>query len=87
MLFPDRSVWVSDSQKLFVEHSGMGPNVLYMMEKEPLVIPCRVTYPNITTTLAKVRPRNLKLVLYLKSHPPLCKPSFSRSLVSGIHYH
>lgn len=53
-------VYMTDSQKLFVEHSGMGPNVLYMMEKEPLVIPCRVTYPNITTTLAKF-PNGIRL--------------------------
>lgn len=51
---PDRSVWVSDSQQPFVEHPAMSPDVLYMKEKQPLVIPCRVTHPNVTTTLVKV---------------------------------
>uniref|UniRef100_A0AAQ5WX65 receptor protein-tyrosine kinase n=1 Tax=Amphiprion ocellaris TaxID=80972 RepID=A0AAQ5WX65_AMPOC len=46
-------VWVSDSQQPFVEHPGMSPGVLYMKEKQPLLIPCRVTDPNITTTLVK----------------------------------
>lgn len=54
MLVPDRSVWVSDSQQPFVEHQRMSPDVLYMKEKQALVIPCRVTHPNITTTLVKV---------------------------------
>lgn len=52
--FPDRSVWVSDSQQPFVEHPTMSPDVLYMKERQPLVIPCRVTHPNVTTTLVKV---------------------------------
>lgn len=56
---PDRSVWVSDSQQPFVEHPGMSPDVLYMKEKQPLVIPCRVTHPNVTTTLVKVSARNM----------------------------
>ncbi|KAM4533573.1 vascular endothelial growth factor receptor 1 isoform 2-T2 [Odontesthes bonariensis] len=46
-------VYVTDSQQPFVEHTGMSPGVLYMKVKEPLVIPCRVTNPNITTTLIK----------------------------------
>lgn len=54
MWVPDRSVWVSDSQQPFVEHQRMSPDVLYMKEKQALVIPCRVTHPNITTTLVKV---------------------------------
>ncbi|XP_056220845.1 vascular endothelial growth factor receptor 1 isoform X2 [Seriola aureovittata] len=41
------------SQQPFVEHPGMSPDVLYLREKEPLVIPCRVTHPNVTTTLVK----------------------------------
>lgn len=32
----------------------MSPDVLYLKEKEPLVIPCRVTSPNVTTELVKV---------------------------------
>uniref|UniRef100_A0AAQ5ZDD6 receptor protein-tyrosine kinase n=1 Tax=Amphiprion ocellaris TaxID=80972 RepID=A0AAQ5ZDD6_AMPOC len=48
-----QAVWVSDSQQPFVEHPGMSPGVLYMKEKQPLLIPCRVTDPNITTTLVK----------------------------------
>lgn len=54
MWVPDRSVWVSDSQQPFVEHQRMSPDVLYMKKKQALVIPCRVTHPNITTTLVKV---------------------------------
>uniref|UniRef100_A0A8C9X559 receptor protein-tyrosine kinase n=1 Tax=Sander lucioperca TaxID=283035 RepID=A0A8C9X559_SANLU len=46
-------VYVTDSQQPFVEHPGMSPDVLYMKEKQPLVIPCRVTHPNATTTLVK----------------------------------
>ncbi|XP_029313403.1 vascular endothelial growth factor receptor 1 isoform X2 [Cottoperca gobio] len=46
-------VYVTDSQQPFVEHPGMSPDVLYMKEKQPLLIPCRVTHPNITTTLVK----------------------------------
>ncbi|XP_072234303.1 vascular endothelial growth factor receptor 1 isoform X3 [Leuresthes tenuis] len=46
-------VYVTDSQQPFVEHTGMSAGVLYMKVKEPLVIPCRVTNPNITTTLIK----------------------------------
>lgn len=54
MWVPDRGVWVSDSQQPFVEREGMSTDVLYMKEKQALVIPCRVTHPNITTTLVKV---------------------------------
>ncbi|XP_037550025.1 vascular endothelial growth factor receptor 1 [Nematolebias whitei] len=46
-------VFVTDSRQPFVEHEGMSPDVLYMKVNEPLVIPCRVTHPNITTTLVK----------------------------------
>ncbi|XP_041824241.1 vascular endothelial growth factor receptor 1 isoform X2 [Melanotaenia boesemani] len=46
-------VFVTDSQQPFVEQTGMSPGVLYMKLNEPLVIPCRVTNPNITTTLVK----------------------------------
>ncbi|XP_055007145.1 vascular endothelial growth factor receptor 1 isoform X2 [Boleophthalmus pectinirostris] len=45
--------YITDSHRPFVEHSGMSPNVLYKKEKEPLIIPCRVTHPNTTVTLAK----------------------------------
>lgn len=51
---PDQSFWVSDSRQPFVERASKSLNVLYMKVKEPLVIPCRVTDPNITTTLVKV---------------------------------
>uniref|UniRef100_A0A669CQK1 receptor protein-tyrosine kinase n=1 Tax=Oreochromis niloticus TaxID=8128 RepID=A0A669CQK1_ORENI len=47
-------VYVTDSQQLFVEDAKMSTDVLYMKEKEPLVIPCRVTSPNVTTELVKV---------------------------------
>ncbi|XP_028288442.1 vascular endothelial growth factor receptor 1 isoform X2 [Parambassis ranga] len=52
-------VYVRDSQQPFVEHPAMSPDVLYMKEKEPLVIPCRVTHPNITATLVKFPSRSL----------------------------
>uniref|UniRef100_A0A7N9AW57 receptor protein-tyrosine kinase n=1 Tax=Mastacembelus armatus TaxID=205130 RepID=A0A7N9AW57_9TELE len=53
-------VWVSDSQQPFVGHPGMSPDVLYLKEKQPLVIPCRVTNPNITTTLVKFPNQSLR---------------------------
>ncbi|XP_011487225.1 vascular endothelial growth factor receptor 1 isoform X2 [Oryzias latipes] len=46
-------VYVADSRQPFVERASKSLNVLYMKVKEPLVIPCRVTNPNITTTLVK----------------------------------
>lgn len=69
---PDRSVWVSDSQQPFVDHPGMSPDVLYLKEKQPLVIPCRVTHPNVTTTLVKVSACDLILVEYTHTHIRLC---------------
>uniref|UniRef100_A0A665UU66 receptor protein-tyrosine kinase n=1 Tax=Echeneis naucrates TaxID=173247 RepID=A0A665UU66_ECHNA len=46
-------VYVTDSQQPFVERPRMSPDVLYLKEKQPLVIPCRVTNPNVTTKLIK----------------------------------
>ncbi|XP_040921731.1 vascular endothelial growth factor receptor 1 isoform X2 [Toxotes jaculatrix] len=46
-------VYITDSQRPFVDHPGLSPGVLFLKEKQPLVIPCRVTHPNITTTLVK----------------------------------
>ncbi|XP_008306025.1 vascular endothelial growth factor receptor 1 isoform X1 [Cynoglossus semilaevis] len=46
-------VYVTDSQQPFVEHPDISPDVLYLTEKQSLVIPCRVTHPNVTTTLVK----------------------------------
>lgn len=46
-------VYVTDSQQPFVDHPSMTPDVLYMTEKRPLLIPCRVTHPNYTTVLVK----------------------------------
>ncbi|XP_051910449.1 vascular endothelial growth factor receptor 1 isoform X3 [Hippocampus zosterae] len=46
-------VYVADSRQPFVDHPEMSPDVLYMKEKQPLVIPCRVTHPNVTSTLVK----------------------------------
>ncbi|XP_034562745.1 vascular endothelial growth factor receptor 1 isoform X2 [Notolabrus celidotus] len=46
-------VYVTDSQQPFVDHPAMSTDVLYLMEKQPLVIPCRVTHPNTTSTLVK----------------------------------
>ncbi|XP_076577551.1 vascular endothelial growth factor receptor 1 isoform X2 [Chaetodon auriga] len=49
----DLHLCICHSQQPFVEHPGMSPEVLYMKEKQPLVIPCRVTHPNVTTALVK----------------------------------
>ncbi|XP_051266110.1 vascular endothelial growth factor receptor 1 isoform X2 [Dicentrarchus labrax] len=49
----DLHLRICHSQQPFVEHPGTSPDVLYMKEKQPLVIPCRVTHPNVTTTLVK----------------------------------
>lgn len=46
-------VYVTDSQQPFVERPKQSPDVLYLKAQEPLLIPCRVTHPNITTTLVK----------------------------------
>lgn len=46
-------VYVTDSRRPFIESTDMSPAVLFMKVREPLVIPCRVTNPNITTTLVK----------------------------------
>ncbi|XP_061569530.1 vascular endothelial growth factor receptor 1 [Cololabis saira] len=53
-------VYVTDSQQPFVEREVMSPDVLYMKVEKPLVIPCRVTNPNFTTTLVKFPSRSLK---------------------------
>ncbi|KAF3703583.1 Vascular endothelial growth factor receptor 1 [Channa argus] len=49
-------VYVTDSQRPFVEDPGKSPDVLYLKKNQPLVIPCRVTHPNVTTTLEKQFP-------------------------------
>ncbi|XP_034024936.1 vascular endothelial growth factor receptor 1 [Thalassophryne amazonica] len=46
-------VYITDSQRPFVEVEGSRPDVLYMKDRQPLVIPCRVTHPNISATLVK----------------------------------
>uniref|UniRef100_A0A3Q2D9Q0 receptor protein-tyrosine kinase n=1 Tax=Cyprinodon variegatus TaxID=28743 RepID=A0A3Q2D9Q0_CYPVA len=46
-------VYVTDSRQPFVKVTDMSPDVLYMKVREPLLIPCRVTNPNINTTLVK----------------------------------
>lgn len=53
-------VFVTDSQQPFVDHPALSPDVLYMKEKQPLVIPCRVTHPNTTATLVKFPNHSLK---------------------------
>lgn len=76
---PDRSVWVSDSQQPFVEHPDMSPDVLYLKEKQPLVIPCRVTHPNVTTTLVKVSA--------IKPCLLICSASFELGVSASAHAH
>ncbi|XP_075906400.1 vascular endothelial growth factor receptor 1 isoform X2 [Nelusetta ayraudi] len=39
----------------------MSPDVLYMKKKQALVIPCKVTHPNITAALVKYPDRHLSL--------------------------
>ncbi|XP_077480177.1 vascular endothelial growth factor receptor 1 isoform X2 [Stigmatopora argus] len=46
-------VYVADRRQPFVDHEEMSTDVLYFKEKQPLVIPCRVTHPNVTSTLVK----------------------------------
>ncbi|XP_038149758.1 vascular endothelial growth factor receptor 1 isoform X1 [Cyprinodon tularosa] len=46
-------VYVTDRRQPFVKVTDMSPDVLYMKVREPLLIPCRVTNPNINTTLVK----------------------------------
>ncbi|CAL8294417.1 unnamed protein product [Lota lota] len=45
-------VYVTDSRRPFVKGLG-GPDVLFMTVGQPLLIPCRVTHPNVTVSLAK----------------------------------
>ncbi|CAL8324386.1 unnamed protein product [Boreogadus saida] len=45
-------VYVTDSRQPFVKGLG-GPDVLFMTVGRPLLIPCRVTHPNVTVALAK----------------------------------
>ncbi|XP_076014307.1 vascular endothelial growth factor receptor 1 isoform X2 [Genypterus blacodes] len=52
-------VYVTDSRRPFVELRGNSPDVLFMKEKQPLVIPCRVTHPNVTATLVKFHDHKL----------------------------
>lgn len=54
-------VFVTDSQQPFVEPRRMSPDVLYMKKKQALVIPCKVTHPNITAALVKYPDRQLSL--------------------------
>uniref|UniRef100_UPI003AADEB64 vascular endothelial growth factor receptor 1 n=1 Tax=Centroberyx gerrardi TaxID=166262 RepID=UPI003AADEB64 len=52
-------VYVTDSQRPFVELRGKSPDVLYMKERQPLLIPCRATHPNITASLVKYPDQDL----------------------------
>lgn len=54
MFVPDPVVWVSDSQRPFVNDQPKGPDVIDMTEGKPLVFPCRVTSPNMSVSLVKV---------------------------------
>lgn len=46
-------VYVTDSQRPFVELQPKSPDVVYIREREPLVFPCRVTNPNASVSLVK----------------------------------
>uniref|UniRef100_A0A667X8U3 receptor protein-tyrosine kinase n=1 Tax=Myripristis murdjan TaxID=586833 RepID=A0A667X8U3_9TELE len=46
-------VYIADSRRPFVELRGESPDVLYMKERESLLIPCRATHPNTTASLVK----------------------------------
>ncbi|XP_078513253.1 vascular endothelial growth factor receptor 1 isoform X2 [Lissotriton helveticus] len=47
-------IFIHDTARPFVETHNDIPNVVYISEGNPLVIPCRVTAPNITVTLKKL---------------------------------
>ncbi|XP_029458469.1 vascular endothelial growth factor receptor 1 isoform X2 [Rhinatrema bivittatum] len=47
-------IFINDTSNPFVEMHNDIPKVVYMMEKKKLIIPCRVTAPNITVTLKKI---------------------------------
>uniref|UniRef100_A0A6Q2YBT4 Platelet-derived growth factor receptor-like protein n=1 Tax=Esox lucius TaxID=8010 RepID=A0A6Q2YBT4_ESOLU len=46
-------IYVTDSQRPFVEEQAAIPDVVYMKEGKPLVFPCRVTNPNSIVSLVK----------------------------------
>ncbi|XP_069058305.1 vascular endothelial growth factor receptor 1 [Pleurodeles waltl] len=47
-------IFINDTARPFVETHSNIPDVVYFSEENPLVIPCRVTAPNITVTLRKL---------------------------------
>ncbi|XP_029005341.1 vascular endothelial growth factor receptor 1 isoform X2 [Betta splendens] len=53
-------VYVADSQQPFAVGPGRSPDVLWMKERQPLVIPCRVTHPSVVTTLVKFPNQRMK---------------------------
>lgn len=55
----------SDTSRPFLEMHSEIPEMIYMTEGRALVIPCRVTSPNITVTLKKVKLSNAILRLFL----------------------
>ncbi|XP_057619954.1 vascular endothelial growth factor receptor 1 [Chionomys nivalis] len=46
-------IFVSDAESPFIEMHSDIPKLVYMREGQELIIPCRVTSPNITVTLKK----------------------------------
>lgn len=51
----------SDTDRPFLEMHSEIPEIIYMTEGREVVIPCRVTSPNVTVTLKKVKPSNASL--------------------------
>ena len=55
----------SDTGRPFLEMHSEIPEIIYMTEGRQIVIPCRVTSPNITVTLKKVKPSNASFSISL----------------------
>lgn len=55
----------SDTGRPFLEMHSEIPEIIYMTEGREIVIPCRVTSPNITVTLKKVKLSNATLRILL----------------------
>lgn len=55
----------SDTGRPFLEMHSEIPKTIYMTEGRDLVVPCRVTSPNITVTLKKVKLSYASLRIFL----------------------
>lgn len=71
----------SDTGRPFLEMHSEIPEIIYMTEGREIVIPCRVTSPNITVTLKKVKPSNASL---RKSFLQVSTMNFKSFYLSGM---